>query len=73
VGLELLEMLAADNLSVGKWCPAANASGISISELLAALGDDDRIKVIAIYLEGLRTAGSSWRSDARLPSANRSS
>jgi acyl-CoA synthetase (NDP forming) len=54
VGLELLEMLAADNLPVGNWVSCGNASGISIPELLAHMGDDPRIKVIAVYLEGLR-------------------
>jgi 3-hydroxypropionyl-CoA synthetase (ADP-forming) len=54
VGLELLEMLAADNLSVGKWVSCGNASGVSIPELLQHMGDDPRIKVIAVYLEGLR-------------------
>jgi len=54
VGLELLEMLAADNLSVGKWVSCGNASGITIPELLTHMGDDPRIKIIAIYLEGLR-------------------
>ena len=54
VGLELLEMAAADNLPIGKWVSCGNASGISVSELLAHMGDDPRIRVIAIYVEGLR-------------------
>ncbi|HSB82618.1 MAG TPA: acetate--CoA ligase family protein [Candidatus Methylomirabilis sp.] len=54
VGLELLEMAAADNLAIGKWVSCGNASGISIPELLAHMGDDRRIRVIAIYVEGLR-------------------
>jgi acyl-CoA synthetase (NDP forming) len=54
VGLELLEMAAADNLAIGKWVSCGNASGISIPELLAHMGDDPRIRVIAIYVEGLR-------------------
>lgn len=54
VGLELLEMAAADNLAIGKWVSCGNASGISIPELLAHMGDDSRIRVIAIYVEGLR-------------------
>lgn len=54
VGLELLEMLAADNLPVGKWVSCGNASGISIAELLVHMGNDPRIKVIAAYMEGLR-------------------
>jgi 3-hydroxypropionyl-CoA synthetase (ADP-forming) len=53
IGLELLEMLEADNLSVGRWVSCGNASGIAISELLAHLGDDPKIKLIALYLEGL--------------------
>jgi 3-hydroxypropionyl-CoA synthetase (ADP-forming) len=54
LGLELLEMAAADNLRIGKWVSVGNASGISIPELLAHMGDDPRIKVVALYLEGLR-------------------
>lgn len=54
VGLELLEMAAADNLAIGKWVSCGNASGISIPELLAHMGDDPRIRVIAVYVEGLR-------------------
>jgi 3-hydroxypropionyl-CoA synthetase (ADP-forming) len=54
VGLELLEMAAADNLAVGKWVSCGNASGISIPELLAHMGEDPRIGVIAVYVEGLR-------------------
>lgn len=54
VGLELLEMLTADNIPVGKWVSCGNASGVSIPELLAHMGDDPRIKVIAMYTEGLR-------------------
>ncbi len=54
IGLELLEMLNWDNLAVGKWVSCGNASGINIPELLAHMGDDPRIKVIAIYIEGLR-------------------
>jgi len=54
VGLELLEMAAADNLPIGKWVSCGNASGISIPELLAHMGADPRIKIIAMYMEGLR-------------------
>jgi len=54
IGLELLEMLDSDNLSVGKWISCGNASGIAVAEILAHMGDDPRIRVIAIYLEGLR-------------------
>jgi acyl-CoA synthetase (NDP forming) len=54
IGLELLEMLNSDNLSVGRWVSCGNASGIAIAEILAHMGDDPRIKVIAIYLEGIK-------------------
>ena len=54
IALELLEMAAADNLAIGKWVSCGNASGISIPELMAHLGDDPRIRIIAIYVEGLR-------------------
>ena len=54
VGHELLEMAADDNLPMGTWVSVGNASGISIPELLEHMGRDDRIKVIAVYLEGLR-------------------
>lgn len=54
IGLELLEMLEADSLSVGRWVSCGNASGVGISEILAHMGDDPRIKLITIYLEGIR-------------------
>lgn len=53
IGLELLEMLSADNLSVGRWVSCGNASGVTIPEILAHMGNDPNIKVIVIYLEGL--------------------
>jgi 3-hydroxypropionyl-CoA synthetase (ADP-forming) len=54
IGTELLEMGAADNLAIGKWVSCGNASGISIAELLEHMGEDVRIRVVAVYLEGLR-------------------
>ncbi|MFH1467310.1 MAG: acetate--CoA ligase family protein [Pseudomonadota bacterium] len=54
VGTEILEMAAADDLPMGKWVSCGNASGVTIPELLVHLGDDARIKVIGVYLEGLR-------------------
>lgn len=54
VGMELLEMLATDNVPVGKWVSCGNASGVSIAELLAHMADDSRVKVIALYIEGLQ-------------------
>jgi len=53
IGLELLEMLEADNLDLGKWVSCGNASSVGVPEILAHMGEDPRIKVIAIYLEGL--------------------
>jgi acyl-CoA synthetase (NDP forming) len=53
VGLELLEMLEADNLDLDKWVSYGNASSVGVPEILAHMGEDPRIKVIAIYLEGL--------------------
>jgi len=54
IGLELLEMLEAVNLSVGRWVSCGNSSGIAIPELLAYMGEDPKIHLIAIYLEGLK-------------------
>ena len=54
IGTEVLEMAAADDLAVGKWVSCGNASGVTIAELLTHMGDDPRIKVIAVYVEGLR-------------------
>ena len=54
IGMEILEMAADDHLAVGKWVSCGNASGVTIPELLVNMGDDPRIKVIAVYLEGLR-------------------
>lgn len=54
IGLELLEMLEADRLSVGRWISCGNASGVGIAEILAHMGEDERIKIIVLYLEGIR-------------------
>ncbi len=53
IGLELIEMLAADRLSVGRWVSCGNASGVEISEILSQMGEDPRIRIIVAYLEGL--------------------
>ncbi len=54
IGLELLEMLAWDHLSVGRWVSCGNASGVEIPEILASMGADPRLRIIVIYVEGLR-------------------
>jgi len=54
IGLELLEMLAGDNIPVGRWVSCGNSSGVTIPELLNHMKEDARIKVIALYLEGLK-------------------
>jgi acyl-CoA synthetase (NDP forming) len=53
IGLELLEMFGADQLNIGRWVSIGNASSLGVPEHLAYMGEDDRIKVIAIYLEGV--------------------
>jgi 3-hydroxypropionyl-CoA synthetase (ADP-forming) len=53
IGLELLEMLNADNLGVGRWVSIGNASCVGVPEMLAQMGKDPKIKLIAIYLEGV--------------------
>jgi len=53
VAVELVEMLAADNLPLGKMVSCGNSSSVSVPAILAHMGEDLRIKVIAIYLEGL--------------------
>jgi acyl-CoA synthetase (NDP forming) len=53
IGMELLEMLSADEIGNGKWVSIGNASSVAVPELLAHMGDDPKIKLIAIYLEGV--------------------
>jgi len=53
IGLELLEMFRADHLNLGRWVSIGNASCTGVPEILAHMGDDPRIKIIAIYLEGV--------------------
>ncbi|MFP4445326.1 MAG: acetate--CoA ligase family protein, partial [Desulfosudaceae bacterium] len=52
LGLELVEMMEADNLDLGMWVSCGNASSVGVAEILAHMGNDPRIKVIAIYMEG---------------------
>jgi 3-hydroxypropionyl-CoA synthetase (ADP-forming) len=53
IGLELLEMFSADNQNVGKWVSIGNAASAGVPEILAHMGADPKIKIIAIYLEGV--------------------
>lgn len=53
IGMELMEMLDADRVGVGKWVSCGNSSSVGVPEILAHMGQDPRIDVIAIYLEGL--------------------
>ncbi len=53
IGLELLEMFGADNQNLGKWVSIGNAATTGVPEILAHMGEDPRIKIIAIYLEGV--------------------
>jgi len=53
IGMELMEMLDADRVGVGKWVSCGNSSSVGVPEILAHMGQDPRIDVVAIYLEGL--------------------
>lgn len=53
IGLELLEMFSADNQNLGKWVSIGNAASTGVPEILAHMGNDPKIKIIAIYLEGV--------------------
>ncbi|WP_320043413.1 acetate--CoA ligase family protein [uncultured Desulfobacter sp.] len=53
IGLELLEMLGADRQNLGKWVSIGNAAVCGVPEILSHMGDDPRIKIIAVYLEGV--------------------
>ena len=54
IGLEILEMMRADNMKLGKLVSIGNASGVGIPEVLDHMGEDPNISVIAIYLEGIK-------------------
>ena len=54
IGLEILEMMRADNMKLGKLVSIGNASGVGIPEILDHMGEDPNISVIAIYLEGIK-------------------
>ena len=47
-------MLAGDNIPAGRWVSCGNATDISITELLYYMGKDPKIKIITIYLEGIK-------------------
>ncbi len=54
IGLEILEMMKADNMKLGKLVSIGNASGVGLPEILDHMGEDPNISVIAIYLEGIK-------------------
>lgn len=53
IGLELLEMFSADRQNLGKWVSIGNAASVGVPEILAHMGADPQIKLVAIYLEGV--------------------
>ena len=53
IGLELLEMFSADRQNLGKWVSIGNAASAGVPEILAHMGADPKIKIVAIYLEGV--------------------
>lgn len=54
LGLEIIEMMKADNMKLGKLVSIGNASGVGLPEILDNMGEDPNISVIAIYLEGIK-------------------
>ncbi|MCL2791879.1 MAG: acetate--CoA ligase family protein [Spirochaetaceae bacterium] len=54
IGMEIIEMMKADNMNLGKLVSIGNASGVGIPEILDNMGEDPDISVIGIYLEGIK-------------------
>lgn len=54
LGLEIIEMMKADNMKLGKLVSIGNASGVGLSEILENMGNDPNITIIGIYLEGIK-------------------
>lgn len=60
VGSTIIDWLATENVGISKFVSYGNAADVNESDLLEFLSDDEDTKVIAMYLEGIRSTGKKF-------------
>ena len=65
VGSTILDWLAAEGVGVSKFISYGNGIDVNESNLLEFLAKDEKTKVIAVYLEGLKAEGKEFMKIAK--------
>lgn len=60
VGSTIIDWLATENVGISKFVSYGNAVDVNESDLLEFLADDADTKVIAMYLEGIKSSGKKF-------------
>ncbi len=60
VGSTILDWLAEENIGISKFVSYGNAMDVNEVDLLNYLGEDEKTKVVAIYLEGIKSEGKKF-------------
>jgi acetyl coenzyme A synthetase (ADP forming)-like protein len=60
VGSTILDILAEENIGISKFVSYGNALDVNEVDLIEYLAKDRRTKVIAVYLEGIRSDGKKF-------------
>jgi len=65
VGSTILDWLAEEGIGISKFVSYGNAMDVDESDLIEYLADDDKTKVITVYLEGIEASGQKFMEIAK--------
>jgi len=60
IGSTMLDWLSEENIGISKFVSYGNAMDVNECDLLEYLGKDEKTKVIAVYLEGIKASGKRF-------------
>jgi len=60
IGSTMLDWLSEENIGISKFVSYGNAMDVNECDLLEYLGKDEKTKVIAVYLEGIKANGKRF-------------
>jgi acetyl coenzyme A synthetase (ADP forming)-like protein len=65
VGSTILDWLSVEGVGISKFVSYGNAIDVNETQLLSFLGQDETTKVIAVYLEGIKSDGKEFMKIAK--------
>ncbi|MEM5805286.1 MAG: CoA-binding protein [Candidatus Aenigmatarchaeota archaeon] len=65
VGSTILDILAKENMGIAKFISYGNAIDVNEADLIEYLAKDEKTKVIAVYLEGIKADGKKFMEVVR--------